>query len=76
MVFDDDIEIVKDAIDHYLLHNSVNATVRYLNDKHKPIFNYNRVRRLLSNPIIKGSYRDNPAFCEPLQSSTTKYRSF
>ena len=66
MVFDDDIEIVKDAIDHYLLHNSVNATVRYLNDKYKPIFNYNRVRRLLSNPIIKGSYRDNPTFCEAL----------
>lgn len=69
MVFDDDIEIVKDAIDHYLLHHSVIATVRYLNDKYKPIFNYNRVRRLLSNPIIKGSYRDNPTFCEPLISS-------
>ena len=68
LVFSDDIKIVKDAIEHYMLHQSLTATVRYLNDKYNKTFTYNAVKRMISHTILKGEYRGNAVFCEPLIS--------
>ena len=71
IIFGDDIHIVKDAIDHYMMHQSAHATTRYINDKYGQSFNHTRLLKLFKNPILKGSYRTNPAFCEPLIDSDT-----
>ena len=69
IVFGEDIQITKDAIDHYLLHQSAHATTRFLNDKYGLNLTHTHLLRLLRSPILKGEYRTNTAYCEPLISS-------
>lgn len=66
LVFGDNIDMTRDAIEHYLVHQSVNATTRYINDKYGTTIAHPNMLKLLRNPILKGEYRGNPAFCEPL----------
>lgn len=66
LVFGDDIHIVKDAIDHYMLHQSTKTTCRYLNDKYGLSFTHTRLREMFKATTLKGQYRDNANFCEPL----------
>lgn len=66
LVFDDTISITKEAIDYYMLHQSANATTRYINDKYGLHFTHPNLVKLFRNPILKGEYRDNPNFCEAL----------
>ena len=66
VVFSDDIHIVKEAIDHYMTHNSAHLTTRYLNDLYGLNFNHTRLIRLFTKPLLKGEYRANKAYCEPL----------
>lgn len=68
-VFGDDIHIVKDAIDHYLLNQSAHATTRHINDLYGLNFNHTRLLKLFKNPLLKGEYRGNLNYCEPLISS-------
>ena len=58
--------IVKDAIEYYKLHQSANATTRYINDNYGLTFTHPNLVKLFRNPILKGEYRTNPSFCEPL----------
>lgn len=69
LVFGEDIHIVKDAIDYYMLHQSTKATCRYLNDKYGLTFTHTRLREMFKATTLKGVYRDNPNFCEPLISA-------
>ena len=66
VVFSDDIKIVKEAVDHYLLNGSAHATTRYLNEKYALNFNHTRLIKLFTNPLLKGFYRSNYSYCEPL----------
>ena len=66
VVFGDNIHIVEDAIDHYLLHQSAHATTRYLNDKYGLTLTHTHLLRLFKSTILKGEYRTNPKFCQPL----------
>lgn len=66
LVFGDNISITKEAIDHYMLHQSANATTRYINDKYGLHFTHPNMVKLFRNPILKGEYRSNPNFCEAL----------
>lgn len=66
LVFGDKIDIVKDLVEHYMLHRSLHMTVRYSNEKYGTTFNCVRLKRLFINPLLKGEYRQNPSFCEPL----------
>lgn len=66
VVFSDDIRITKEAVDHYMLHQSAHATVRYLNDNYDLNFSHKRLLNLLRSPLLKGEYRNNPDFCDPL----------
>ena len=68
IAFGDNIDIVKEAIDHYMLHQSAHETVRYINDLHGLNLTNTHLLRLLKNPILKGEYRSNTAYCEPLIS--------
>ena len=69
VVFSDDIHIVAEAIDHYLLNGSAHATTRYINDLYGLNFNHTRLLKLFRSPFLKGEYRGNTAYCEPLISS-------
>ena len=66
LVFGDDIAITKDAIEHYMLHQTLTKTCQYLNEKYDKAYHHHHIKGLLTNPILYGSYRDNPNFCEPL----------
>lgn len=66
VVFDENIHITKEAIDHYMLHQSAHATVRYINDNYDLNFSHKRLLNLLRSPLLKGEYRNNPDFCDPL----------
>lgn len=69
VVFGDNIHIVKDAIDHYLTYQSAHATTRYINDKYGLTFNHTRLLKVFKSTLLKGVYRTNPNFCEPLISA-------
>lgn len=66
IVFNDDIEIVKDAISHYKTFQSAHATTRYINDKYGLTFNHTRLLRLFKRTLLKGEYRGNLHYCEPI----------
>ena len=66
LVFGDDIHITKDAIDHYLTHQSLYSTCQHLNDTYGLHATPGHIKRLLTNPLLKGEYRNNPSFCQPL----------
>jgi len=68
VVFSDDIHIVKDAIDHYMTYQSAHATTRYINEKYGLTFNHTRLLKLFRKTLLKGEYRSNKAYCEPLLS--------
>lgn len=69
VVFSDKINIVKEAIDHYKLHQSAHATVRHINSVYGYTFvNTHKLLKLLRSPLLKGEYRGNTAYCEPLIS--------
>lgn len=66
IVFNDQIHIVKEAIDHFMLHNSLYATTRFLNDAYELNFTSTQLRTLFRNTLLKGEYRNNPEFTAPL----------
>lgn len=66
IVFSDRIHIVKEAIDYYMLHQSLYATTRYMNACYDLNFTSTQFKTLFSNPLLKGEYRGNVNFCTPL----------
>lgn len=70
LVMNENIEIVKDAYQHYLLHHNINLTTRYINEKYGLQKHHTHILRMFRNPLYKGQYRDNPNFCEPIMTPT------
>lgn len=68
IVFGEDIQITKDAIEHYMLHQSAHATARHINDLYGLNLTHTHLIRLFRSNILKGEYRGNMAYCEPLIS--------
>ena len=58
-------EIVKVLLNHYYVFQSVRKTVMFAQEEYGILLSYPRFRRLLSNTMLYGSYRDNDNFCEP-----------
>jgi DNA invertase Pin-like site-specific DNA recombinase len=56
--------ILRDALDHYMTHQSKKKTVVYLHTKHHVSIPYNSLTRLLQNTMLCGEYRDNKNYCE------------
>ena len=69
VVFGENIGIVKEAIDHYMTFQSAHATAKMLNEKYGYDFNQTRLIRLFRSTLLKGEYRQNHNYCEPLLSS-------
>lgn len=57
-------EAVRDVIQYYLSHQSVKKALIYLHTKYNENMLYNSLKGLLSNTMLYGAYRDNPAYCE------------
>ena len=66
VVFSKDIGIVREAIKHYMTYQSANATTRHINDLYGLSFNHTRLLKLFKSTLLKGEYRQNKAYCEPL----------
>lgn len=66
IAFGDNIHIVKEAIDHYLLHKSAHATTRLINDKYGLNMTHTHLIRLFRSTILKGEYRGNLEYCPAL----------
>lgn len=66
IVFSDKIHITKDIIDHYMAHRSLYATCQHVNETYDMHYTPTHIKRLLKNTLLKGEYRNNPAFCQPL----------
>ena len=68
VVFGADIGKVKEAIEHYKVFQSAHATAKMLNEKYGYSFNQTRLIRLFRSTLLKGEYRQNHNYCEPLLS--------
>lgn len=66
VVFSEDIEAVKDALQHYMLHGSLRLTTRYINDKYGKHLDHNSIKHLFTNTLLIGEKYGNPNFCEPI----------
>ena len=71
VVFGPNIHIVKEAIDYYLLHQSAHATTRHINALYGTNFTNTHIVRLFRSTLLKGQYRTNTAYCEPLIDPAT-----
>lgn len=61
----DEEEIVKVLLNHYYVYQSVRKTVMFASSEYGILLSYPRFRRLLSNTMLYGCYRDNNNYCEP-----------
>lgn len=57
-------EALRDAIQHYLTHQSRKKTLVYLHTKHGVSMSYNSLKDLLANTMLYGEYRGNPSYCD------------
>ena len=57
-------EALRDAIQHYLTHQSRKKTLVYLNTKYQVGLAYKALKALLANTMLYGEYRGNPSYCE------------
>lgn len=57
--------MLMDLINYYLVHQSKRKALIYMHTKYNVSITYNAISTLLSNPMLYGSYRDNPAYCDP-----------
>ncbi len=58
--------IVRELFHHYEIHRSISRAVREVGEQFNRVLWLDGTRRMLANPLYKGVYRDNPAYCEPL----------
>lgn len=60
----EEAEILTDLIQHYMKHQSKKKTIVYAHSAHHVGISHDSLTRLLTNTMLKGAYRDNPAYCE------------
>lgn len=58
-------EGLKAIINHYMTYQSMRKTLIYLREEHGHDIAYKNLKQLLENPLLYGTYRDNPNFVEP-----------
>lgn len=65
VIKDEDVEdIIEDAIEFFLIHQSKKKTLVYLHAKYHIGISYNILSRMLTNEMLYGAYRGNIAYCE------------
>lgn len=60
--------IVRDVIDYYRTHQSKKKALLYMNAKYQLNYSYHAFSGLLTNPMLCGSYKNNPSYCEAYMS--------
>ena len=60
----EDEDILYDLIEHFMTHQSKKKTIVYAKTMHNVVISHDSLTRLLTNPMLKGAYRDNPKYCE------------
>ena len=60
----DEEPILRDVLDYYMTHQSKKKTLAYLYAQHHTSMTPASLSTLLSNTMLYGAYRDNPAYCE------------
>lgn len=65
MVHSEDEPILKALLNHYYTFQSVRKSVMFAQEEYDMHLSYPRFRRVLSNTLLYGCYRDNPNYCEP-----------
>ena len=58
-------EVVLDFFTHFEIHQSLRATMGFVNDKYDLHIPYDSCKRMLSNTLYIGKYRDVDDYCEP-----------
>lgn len=61
----EDEPILIDLINYYCTCQSVRRTIMYARETYDKFLSYNCFYRLLQNPLLYGTFRDNNNFCEP-----------
>ena len=61
-----EVDKTKDLIHHFLTYRSTTETMRYIYAKYGKHYAHSTINLLLRNPILKGEYRGNKAYCEPI----------
>ena len=67
----DTAHIMTDMLDYFLKHQNRRATSFYLLNKYGFRITPTTIKRVLTNSLICGAYRDNPNFCEPYIDNVT-----
>ncbi|MBR5795382.1 MAG: recombinase family protein [Erysipelotrichaceae bacterium] len=57
--------ILYDAIEYYLVNQSMRKTYTYLREQYGIYMDYKTLTNLFKNPLLYGCYRGNENFCEP-----------
>lgn len=68
LAFSEDIDKVKDLVNHFLTYQTTTDTIRYIYAKYGKQFNHHTINLLLHNTLLKGEYRGNKAYCAPIIS--------
>ena len=67
----DEEDILYDAIQYYLEHQSKKKTLIYLHTKYAIAITYKALSNLFTNTMLYGAYRDNPNYCESYMDKET-----
>lgn len=57
-------ELILDLFDHFLLHQSITKTRRYINEKYNMTYKHNSYKRILTTGMYTGSYCGNDNYTE------------
>ena len=64
-------EVLRDAIDFYMEHQSKKKTLVYIHTKYQVSIGYTSWSDILKNTMLYGCYRDNPNYCEAYMDKKT-----
>lgn len=64
-------DILRDVLDYYMTHQSKRKTVVYLYTQYHVSMSIQSLTHLLSNTMLYGAYRENPAYCEAYMNKET-----
>lgn len=56
-------ELISDFINHFMTYQSVKGSVTYINSKYGTTYEYNRLKRVLTDTKLYGHYRGNDFYC-------------
>ena len=60
--------VLRDLFSHYESVPSRRGCIDYIRERHGVALSYYQVTKILSNPLYKGQYRDNPNYCPAIIS--------